>query len=233
MGVRLRLTALIAIALIPRAVFGQILSDDALEFSCLTFPTALSHADLVERFGATNVVEAPLRWGGEYQGPGTVLFPNSVDARLEIIWQDQEQKRTPGRVRVRAGHSERWRAPNGVTVGTDLRALERANRKPFRLAGFQTELMGAVRSWSGGNLELPEAKGCRITIHLQPPYDTKQDFAVLRQVKSGREYSSDHPAMQELNPRVVSMVLHSFGPDEDFRSTERKNLTGGIALNGV
>lgn len=182
-----------------------------LEFSCEAFPADMTEADLVERFGADHVVtSAPLRWGGEYRGTGTVVFPEREHARLEIIWQDKEANQRTRRVVVR-GDSTRWRTRQGISLGMDLKTVEKLNRKPFRLAGFQTVLMGAVRSWSGGALEQPEHDSCTLWVRLQP--DSTYDFATFRRVRSGREYSSAHPAMQELNPTVVSLTItHSRGP---------------------
>ena len=58
---------------------------------------------------------------------GTIIFADRPDARVEIMWWDLHVKRYPYAIYVRTAGS-RWRTPNGVTVGTDLRTLERANR---------------------------------------------------------------------------------------------------------
>lgn len=175
-----------------------------LEFSCNAFPADMSDRDLIDRFGADKVTTlVPLRWRGEYMGRGTVLFPESEDM-LEIVWKDEEAMREPRYIVVR-GDRSRWRTPSGIMLGIDLKALEELNEGPFRLAGFQTEANGAVRSWANGALHEPNAGQCRVTIHLKP--DANYDFATFRQVRWGREYSSGHPAMQELNPTVVSLSV--------------------------
>lgn len=48
-------------------------------------------------------------------------------------------------------------------------------------------------------------RGCVVRIHFQPRYDGTEEFALVRQVRSGREYSSGHPALQKLNPRVAGI----------------------------
>jgi len=91
----------------------------------------------------------------------------------------------------------------------DLRSLERANGRPFRLAGLRIEGGGggAVISWAGGWLESPQSEVCRMGVYLQPAADGTAPAGVMRQVVSGREYSSGHPAFQALNPRVVALVV--------------------------
>jgi hypothetical protein len=56
-------------------------------------------------------------------------------------------------------------------------------------------------------LEQSRVDGCRLRVNLQPPYDGTIDMDLLRQVRSGREYSSGHPAMQQINPLVVTLSL--------------------------
>jgi hypothetical protein len=46
-----------------------------------------------------------------------------------------------------------WRTTYGITQGTTLLELERINRKPFRLAGFDFDYSGTVLSWESGLLE--------------------------------------------------------------------------------
>jgi hypothetical protein len=182
---------------------------DSLELSCAAFSADTTAADLAARFGAANVVTGPVVGLDDGHTTGTILFPDRADARLEIAWQDGESKRWPAWMAAR-DPAKRWRTPNGIAIGVDLQELQRANGRPFRLAGFQTELEGRVLSWANGRLALAASATCDINVHLQPHWDGTEDFALVRQVRSGREYSSAHPAMQALNPRVVRVSL-SFG----------------------
>jgi len=180
--------------------------DTLFELSCAVFPPNTTQADLVARFGAQNVTNAPVSGMDDGPSEGTIIFADRPDARVEIMWWDLHVKRYPYAIYVRTAGS-RWRTPNGVTVGTDLRTLERANRRPFRMAGFSTESQGAVRSWAGGALDHAESDSCSTVIHLQPTYEATVDDTLFRQVRSGRDYSSGHPALQTINPRVVVIRL--------------------------
>ncbi len=90
----------------------------------------------------------------------------------------------------------------------ELLEVEEVNRWPFRLRGFSTEGQGSVVSWGRGRLSSePTTDGCSVRIYFQPPYDGTADFSLVRRVRSLREVSSGHPAMQVLNPQVVSLSL--------------------------
>ncbi len=182
------------------------LQGTSLDLSCSVFSADTSETDLIARFGAENVTTAPVIGLDDGPSEGTVLFSSTSDARVEILWLDRESKRRPAWIMVKGEHS-RWRTTKRITLGIDLLTLEQANRRPFRLAGFDTERQGAVISWAGGQLETPDRDGCLVTIHMQPRYDGTEDFALMRQVRSGREYSSGHRAMQVLNPRVVNLTI--------------------------
>jgi hypothetical protein len=193
----------------PHGDAASVAQPDSLELSCAAFPLQTSEADLVARFGAQDVVTAPVIGMDDGPTDGTVLFPDRPDRRLEIVWQDKESRRTPAWIAAREP-ARRWRAQNGIAVGTDLRQLERANRGAFRLAGFQTEAQGRVISWGAGRFRLATSDACTVAVYLQPRWDGTENFALIRQVRSGREYSSAHAVMQALNPRVVRIVLSFF-----------------------
>lgn len=181
-----------------------------LPFSCVTFGAHISEADLKVRFGSGNVSSGLVPWGGaegDYN-EGTILFADRQDARLEVYWKNQAAKRDPGWIDIR-GTASRWRSPAGVTLGTDLKTVERLNGRPFRIAGFGTDLSGALYSWSGGLLARHDVAGCRMGFRFVPAAVDKRPEvrALMRQVGHGGTYSSGHPAMQALNPRIGEAVI--------------------------
>jgi hypothetical protein len=178
---------------------------DDLVLSCQAFPSTLTEADLIARFGAENVTTAPVFGSDDGPEEGTVVFPAVPDARLEIGWTDRVHKRYPGFVTVKSERS-RWKTRNGLTIGVDLLTLERRNGRPFRMAGFWTQRQGAVLSWANGRLAEPEPQGCMLLINLQPRYDGTGD-SLMRQVRSIRELSSGHPVLQKLNPSIVRIWI--------------------------
>jgi hypothetical protein len=190
------------------AIFGERAAGQRLAFSCAPdwLAPSLTQADLVTRFGNDNVVtDSILRGEGEFER-GTVLFPRDVSRRVDIVWQDSLGLRWPEFVRIR-GDSSAWRGPSGVHLGTTLRVLERVNGKPFRLAGFGFDGSGFVTSWAKGALEHPGAPGCSFRVNLEPTVRSPQNRVWYNQLRGDREFSSAHPAMRALNPRVIQMEL--------------------------
>ena len=177
-----------------------------LDFSCSTFPSNLSESDLLSRYGQGNVITAMVTGADDPPFEGTVLFPNDDDGRVEIAWNDPKMKQSPGWVRIR-GQRSRWRLPNGISLGDDLLGIERRNGFPFRLSSFSVEGQGTVRSWGRGRIQNSDTEGCRIKISFQPNWDGTDDPMFLRQVVQGREFSSGHPAMQAINPRVRAVWI--------------------------
>ena len=133
----------------------------------------------------------------------TILFPGSPADRVEIVGKDNEGKREPAQVWIRAEQS-RWRTPTGLTVGLDMRSVERLNRGPFVLAGFGFDYAGTETSWRDGRLAAPKGSACGVRAVFAEPPDRAPHS---RQVQGGREFSSGHPAMQALNPRIEKIWL--------------------------
>jgi hypothetical protein len=196
------------------AGLARVPAESPLPFSCATFPPELTAADLRARFGGEHVAVAPVPWGGAEGdfNDGTVLFGDESDARLEIFWSDRAGERNPAWVSVR-GNRSRWRTPAGITLGTQLRTIEKLNAGPFRLLGFGTDVSGTVMSWSDGRLATQDFGGCRVRVRLGVAWERTQDgrSPQFRQLIGEREFSSGHPAMQyavteSVGIRAVSSV---------------------------
>jgi hypothetical protein len=178
------------------------------ELSCASFPVNLSEADLSRRFGDASVRRAPVIGADDGPQDGTVLF-DGTPRQIDIAWWDPAARSRVAWVRSREPDSP-WHAPGGISIGMDLREIERLNGWPFRLRGLAgPEGLGRIRSWGRGRLREGADNGCRLQISLQPPDDRPIDPAMYRQVWRGSDFSSGHPAMQAINPRVSSLwVVH-------------------------
>jgi len=176
------------------------------EFSCEAFPRELSEAGLIARYGRENV--RPGGVVGSDDGPqdGAIVFPDQEDLKLEIIWADPGLRQTIDTIRTR-GTGGRWQSPDGIAVGMDLKTIEQRNGWPFRLSRFWGEgYPGGVLSWGNGRLKTQGSGSCAVNIYLLPVERTAIDPAIRRQLNV-REFSSGHPAMQALNPRVYQMLI--------------------------
>ncbi len=165
-----------------------------------------THEDLVRTFGLANVVEQDGIEGlsGEmvYE---TVLFPRDPERTIEIRWRDADKKTVPDSMTIRGGKS-RWKAEHGISLGTSLNELERVNGRPFRLTGFCCDSSGTVTSWDKGLLEEDLQAHGRVVIRLSEAAVTKLTGKESREVAGDGEFSSRHPVMQKINPKVYEIV---------------------------
>lgn len=172
-----------------------------------TFAPDASAASLAKRFGAEHLTTSDVYVGeGSYEA-GLVLFAGAEVKRVEILWKDPQNQRAPRIVSIR-GKESHWRTIHGLTLGTDLKTLERINGVPFTLAGFGWDYSGTVTSWAGGLLGSVDGH-CRTVVRLAPEHREEDPIWSnwYEQVIGDREFSSNHPAMQELNPKVYVVVL--------------------------
>jgi len=185
---------------------------DRFLFSCSVFSSATTETDLRLRFGAANVTAGSvpdlLKGAEGDRTQGTILFAQDADARVEAGWTDPIERHHLGWVRVFGAHS-RWRTPGGITLGADLKTLEKLNGGPFRLTGLATDVQGTVLSWAGGRLDGQDSKGCHIGVRLRDegPGNSASAAALGRQITGDRPFSSGHPAFQALNPTVYELVI--------------------------
>ncbi len=161
-----------------------------------------SEAELRERFGETEIRSTRIELGEGETAPGTVLFPQDSLRRLEIVWQDTVTRRRPSRMILR-GDRSRWQVGPGISLNTSLDELEKANGKPFTLAGFGWDYAGVVTSWNGGALDSSLAG---VKLYLDPGA-AQYESAPYSQVLGDQDYSSSLPAMQQLSPKVRTIFI--------------------------
>jgi len=164
--------------------------------------------EITARFGAADVKPGTIELGEGETAEGTIVFANDPARRLEIIW------RAPGRcasqVRVTAENESvttgQWAVAPGIRLGTTLREVERLNGLPFTLTGFAYDYGGTIVDWRGGRLKDLQNAERRVFIRLEPA-SRQYSSPDYRQVIGDRDFSSGHPAMQRLNPRVYQIVV--------------------------
>jgi len=180
----------------------------ALPLSCETFLPTVSLTQLKTTFPAADVGRDSVPLGATEGDmvPATVLFAKDPARSVQIVWKDTATHTQPRYVRV-ARRPTRWRTPDGITVGTSLRDLERLNGRPFRLAAFGFDGSGSVTSWNGGRLSKPTQGSCQLHIYVDSFTAAGLRSAHFRTVIGEREFSSATRAMHVLNPRVSTLLL--------------------------
>lgn len=154
--------------------------------------------DLVRLYGKHNVSGEEIAGAEGEMYPGVILFPHDRHKQLALFWKDAANKRYPGTIRI-SGIATVWKTENGITLGTSLKKLEKLNGRPFILYGFGWDFGGEVTSFEKGNLDRFRL-GLRFEPHDKTP--EKDLYAV-----SGEElFSSSHPVLQKMNPKVSEIT---------------------------
>jgi hypothetical protein len=163
--------------------------------------TASTGADLRRIFGAANVKDGPIYVGEGSEEPGTVIFGSDRTRSIAIRWRDPAKQQGPTRIYACRGALKdcRWHTANGISLGTDLKTLEKLNGRPFEMSGFDWDYSGTVTSWEGGKLE---STGGRLWVRLSPRPQASYDSVV-----GDGDFHSSHPEMQSLNPVTYDLFI--------------------------
>jgi hypothetical protein len=128
----------------------------------------------------------------------TVLFPKDPRRRLEVWWQNSNRT---GTYLIDIAGESIWSGPKGLRLGLSLEQLEKINKKPFKLSGFDENDVATVADWDGGELA-SLAGGCKAGVSLHVKGKT-----ATTELPNGDQYSSDDPAMRALRPTVTEILI--------------------------
>ena len=177
--------------------------------ACDTFAAARSIAAMQSAIGSKDATldTVPLGASEGDMVPATVFFPDVPNRRIEVVWRDGNPAKGPRYVRLRRRTTE-WRTKEGVSIGTSLQRLEQLNGRSFHLAGFGFDYAATVTSWDGGRLHASFDAPCQVIVRVDSlPSLNAQQRDLYRQVVGDRIFSSAHPAMQAMDPRVGELLL--------------------------
>ena len=132
----------------------------------------------------------------------SILYPKDPKKRLEVWWLEPEKRKDTYLIAIN-GHST-WAGPDGLRLGLGLADLEKLNRRPFKLRGFDKDGVAAVSDWDGGTLDaLPG--GCKAGVMLHA--DLKAPPNAVAAMPADREFSSAYPALRAVNPAVSEILI--------------------------
>lgn len=156
---------------------------------------------LKQRFGKEAVVQdLPGAEGEQYRG--LVLFPKARDGRIEVAFTDDKGRRASGLTLRDAGKAGRW-SVNGVTIGSSLADVQKANGKPFLVNGFEWDYGGFVTDWKSGALAGPLEGGCTITIRFGKKASAPKSLS-----GDGVKAASDSAALVRFAPVVTEIGMN-------------------------
>jgi len=128
----------------------------------------------------------------------TVMFPKDPRRRLEVWWRNPNRT---GTYLIDIAGKSIWTAPKGLRLGLSLEQLEKLNRKPFKIKGFDADGVASVADWDGGELAaLPG--GCKAGVNLQAKSKT-----AATELPAKDQYSSDDPVLRALKPTVSEILI--------------------------
>jgi hypothetical protein len=209
MGIRLRRGLLIASV----AAIGGLLSvsaaalaqdaeprDGAISCSSPVAPKD-SAKSLTHRYGKDAVIaELPGAEGEKYKG--VALFPRARDQRIEISFAGNAMNAVAGLSIRNAGKGSRWNIA-GVSIGSRIEDVQKANGRPFVVSGFGWDYGGFVTDWKGGALASLQPGGCRIMLRFD-----KEAGAPTSLLGDGVKISSDSAALRKWGPVVSEMGVN-------------------------
>jgi hypothetical protein len=128
----------------------------------------------------------------------TVLFPKDPKRRLEVWWSNPNRT---GTYLIDIAGKSTWTGPAGLRLGLTLEQLEKLNKKPFKVKGFDKDNVASVSSWDDGVLaKLPGDCKAGVNLHAAAKGSAGE-------VPEKDEYGSDDPALRALKPTVGEILI--------------------------
>ena len=139
-------------------------------------------------------------------GPGksmaSIIYPHDPKRRLEVWWADMDKRKDLYLIAING--SSTWTAPGGLRLGLGLAELEKLNRKPFKLRGFDRDRAAAVSDWDHGALAALSG-GCKAGVILSA--EAKAPPEVLAALPADSEFSSADDAVRAVRPSVTEILI--------------------------
>lgn len=172
------------------------------------FARAADEKTVAEAFGASHVTRADIPIGEGSTEPGTVVFADDKEKRIDILWHDSAARARPAAVIFRDG--SKWRIglagpqDRSVVLGLSLTEIEALNGRPFSVNGFGWDGGGFAGTWHDGELARPSG-GCSLTLRFDQAADAPAD--ALDKTNGDIELLSSDPVLRQTRPVVIEMVL--------------------------
>jgi hypothetical protein len=161
-----------------------------------------NHLRLAMTFDYKNVTFAEVAADGGAKVQASIIFPNDPKRRLEVWWSNPANR--SGTYLIDIKGKSTWGAPAGMRLGLTLAQLEKLNKKPFKINGFDKNGVATVSDWDGGALaSLPG--GCKSGVSLTA--DPKASPDAVSAMPADKNYSSSDPAFRSAKPTVSEILI--------------------------
>ena len=187
----------------PRSTEPKPLPPSAHVVACTgIFSKESNHLRLAMTFDYKNVTFADVDADGGAKVQATIVFPNDPKRRLEVWWSNPAER--SGIYLIDIKGKSTWGAPGGMRLGFNLVQLEKLNKKPFKLKGFDKNGVATVSDWDGGALA-SLAGGCKSGVSFAA--DPKAPADAVSALSADKEYSSADPAIRAVKPAVSEILI--------------------------
>jgi hypothetical protein len=175
--------------------------------SCQSIASRTTVADLRQRYGNTSVVDAPVAAPDGGREPGTVIFPETPDRRIEIRWADAAHTRMASFTTFEK--KSVWRTPEGLGNGTAIAEVDLINGRSFLLKHFEYPGGGYALSWAGGKLTKSSEGTCALVVRLAPGVTefSQAELKLVEAIASTEDVSSDDRRIKPYKAAVASLGL--------------------------
>ena len=200
-----RSVALAALVLFAPPAFAQTSPPQEGAITCAS-PVSSDDTErtLKQRYGTEAVVQELSGAEGETY-KGLVLFPKAMDRRIEISFSADKARRASGLSLRDTAKTSRW-SVGGISIGSSLADVQKANGKPFMVAGFEWDYGGFVTDWKGGALGRPLQGGCTVTIRFD-----RKSAAPKSLLGDGVNVASDNATLVKWAPAVAEIGVNFHG----------------------
>lgn len=172
----------------------------ATDMTCAAF-AGLTPDALAERFGAANITTQTLPGAEGEAYEATIVLASDPARRFEVVWNEARTAIASTIVNT-AGTT--WRGPEGMTIGSAMGEVERANVMTFTLWGFGWDYGGWVSDWNLGVFS--QTPGCSVSMRFEPRREPGVD------AMGDREFMSNDPNIRTTDPAVVEFGLRFDAP---------------------
>jgi hypothetical protein len=166
------------------------------------FSKESNHLRLAMSFDYKNVTFADVDADGGAKVKASIVFANDPKRRLEVWWSNPAERSGVYLIDIKGKST--WGAPGGMRLGLNLMQLEKLNKKPFKLKGFDKDGVATVSDWDGGALA-SLAGGCKSGVSLTA--DPKAASDEVSALSADKEYSSSDPAIRAVRPTVSEILI--------------------------
>ena len=159
-----------------------------------------SEQQLIDTFGAENVVTGPVDGPEGSTYTATTVFPDQPTRTMVFSWFDEEARKDASNIRLAPTQA----GPFGVRAGMTVAEVEAINGEPFTLSGFWWDYGGSAGFDSG---KLSGVDGdCYVNLRFTAPDETPSAIDVTP-ISGDIEVPSSEGLLEVLDVRVEQVSL--------------------------